>query len=307
MDYFKAGSVFFLILLFTGCGGNKSQPAEESINSGTLFISVDETLKPLMEAEFTVFSYLNPKAKLVVSYIPEMQALEEFRKDSTRAVILSRNLTSDEMDYFRSISFVPRALPFAKDGIAFLVNAENKKDSFTVDELRRIFSGNLEWKDLGGNVKGKVNMVFDNMASSTVRWIRDSITGKTHFSSQCFAVQINPEVIKYVMENENAIGVIGNSWVSDLDDSNVVKALHKVKKARIALNDTSEYLQPFQTEIETDRYPLSRMIYSIQRDGKVGLGTGVQRFLYDERGQLIVLKFGMMPFRQPERSLEFRQ
>jgi phosphate transport system substrate-binding protein len=307
MDYLKAGSVLIIIIFCISCSQNRNPSTEETINSGTLFISVDESLKPLMEAEFTVFSYLNPKARLVISYKPEKEVMAEFKSDSTKAVILARELNSDEMNYFRSISFIPRALPFAKDGITILVNAENKKDSFTMAELKLMLTGNHKWNELGGNINNNVNVVFDNQTSSAVRWIQDSIMKRESFSSQCFAVNSNPEVIRYVMEHENAVGIIGNSWVSDLDDSNVVNALRKVKKAKIALSDTAEYLQPFQSEIETGRYPLSRMIYTIQRDGKVGLGTGVQRFLYDERGQLIVLKFGMMPYRQPERSVEFKQ
>ena len=98
-----------------------------------------------------------------------------------------------------------------------------------------------------------------------------------------------------------------NNGKWNLNDSLVIKRLHTIKRVKIAAINSRDFLEPYQSEIATNSYPLARMVYCIQRDGKVGLGTGLQRFLYDETGQLIALKFGLMPFRQPERSLHFNE
>ena len=102
-------------------------------------------------------------------------------------------------------------------------------------------------------------------------------------------------------------GYLLDKQTGNLNDSLVIKRLHTIKRVKIAAINSRDFLEPYQSEIATNSYPLARMVYCIQRDGKVGLGTGLQRFLYDETGQLIALKFGLMPFRQPERSLHFNE
>ena len=300
MNIIKLSIVFIVLFGLVSCNQNIStvQKNDDTINTGTIRVSVDETLKPLMEAEFHVFEYDNRNAHLIVSYKPEREVLNDLNTDSARAIILTRELNAEEMNYFKSIQYIPRSMPFAKDGISVIVNKKAERDSFTTAEFKEILTG-----------KGDKNtiVVFDNSASSTVRWLKDSLLKGGKPAKNCFALQTNPEVIKYVSDHVNAMGIIGNSWISDLDDSTVRNTLKIIKRARIAAPGSKEYLEPYQSEIETKQYPFARMVYCIQRDGKVGLGTGLQRFLYDEKGQLIVLRYGLMPFKQPERSIRFKE
>jgi phosphate transport system substrate-binding protein len=300
MNFLKLFIVFLCCASLVACSPSKTakKQNDDTIISGTIRVSVDESLKPLMEAEFNVFGFFNPKASLTVTYKPEHDVLNDFTSDSASAIIVTRELTPEEMNYFKSIQYVPRSMPFAKDGISLIVNKKNTLDSFTVNELKLILTGKAE---------KNTNVVFDNSASSTVRWLKDSLLKTESLAKNCFTLQTNPEVIKYISEHENAIGIIGTSWISNLDDSNVVNVMKTVKRARIAAGGSEEYLEPFQSEIATGRYPLARTIYCIQRDEKVGLSSALQRFLYDEKGQIIVLKFGLMPYTLPERSLHFNE
>jgi phosphate transport system substrate-binding protein len=288
--------VFFMIMGLFSCNQTKStkEKTSDTVSSGTIRVSVDETLQPLMEAEFRVFANDNPDAHLEVSYKPENEVLKDFFNDSARAVILTRELTKAEKDYFLSIQYAPRLVPFAKDGISLIVNTEEITDSIKISELQRILTGK-------GNPDMKV--VFDNTSSSTVRWLNDSLVKEASLGKNCFALRTNPEVIRYVAENKNTIGIIGNSWISDRDDSNVTNRFRQIKRLRVAAPGSKDYLEPLQSEIETGRYALARLVYCGQRDGKIGLGTGLQHFLYGEKGQLIVLKFGLMPYNTPERSI----
>lgn len=294
---------FLLVLIILAslatCNEAKTEKKKEddTLSTGTIRVSVDESLKPLMEAEFNVFGYQYPNAHLIISYKPETEVFNDFKNDSARAIIVTRELSSGEMDYFRSIQYIPVSLAFARDGISIIVNHKNTPDSFTVSELKTILSG-----------KSNQNLmvVFDNTASSTLRWLKDSLLKKEPLGKNCFALHTNSDVIDYVSNHENVIGIIGTSWISDLDDTLVRNRLKSVKRASIAAEGSKEYLEPYQSEIKTERYALARTIYSIQRDGKLGLGSGLQHFLYSEKGQFIVLKFGMLPYNQPERSIRLK-
>lgn len=298
MSFLKVVILFLYCATLTACIQDKStkKQNDDTIVSGTIRVSVDESLQPLMKAEFDVFGFLNPGAHLIVSYKPEHEVLSDFRNDSASAIILTRELNEGEMNYFKNIRYVPRSMPFALDGIALIVNKNNSLDSYSVNDLRRI---------LTGKASKNTNVIFDNSGSSTVRWLKDSILKKENLATNCFTLQNSPEVINYISGHENAIGIIGTSWISNLDDTNVVNILKTVKRAKIASTGSDVYLEPYQSEIATGRYPLTRKVYCIQRDEKVGLSSSLQRFLREEKGQIIVLKFGLMPFQLPERSVHF--
>lgn len=298
MNLFKfLVTLFFLFEIFScNQNGNTVKKEEDTMTTGTIRVTVDETLKPLMEAEFNVFAYQYPEAHLIVSYKPEGEVMNDFKNDSARAIVLARELTTNEFDYFKSIQYIPKAVPFALDGISIIVNKNAVLDSFRANDLKLILTGKSATETV---------VVFDNSGSSTVRLLRDSLLKKEPLAKNCFALHNNQEVIDYIGSHENAIGIIGTSWISDRDDSNVTVRLRKIKRARIAAENSNEFLEPFQTEIETGTYAFRRTIYCIQRDGKMGLGTGLQHFLYEEKGQTIVLKFGMMPYTPPVRSVKW--
>ncbi len=298
MNLFKVFCLFIFCIDLAACSQNKNTDKnDDTIVSGTIRLSVDESLKPIMQVELDVFEYLHPQAKLIVSYKSEMEVWRDFNSDSIRAIIVSRELTKEEINYFTGLKVITRSMPFARDGISFIINKNNILDSFTENEIKMLLNGKSE---------RKINLVFDHPGSGILRWLKDSLLKDESLSKTCFTLQNTPEVIEYISSHENAIGIIGNSWISDRDDSNVVNTLKLVKRARISANGSDEFLEPYQSEIATSRYPFSRMLYCIQKDGKLGLGTGLQRFLNDEKGQLIVLKFGLMPFKLPERSVHFQ-
>jgi phosphate transport system substrate-binding protein len=65
-----------------------------------------------------------------------------------------------------------------------------------------------------------------------------------------------------------------------------------------------DFYQPYQATIYSGEYPFSRNVYSINREGRTGLGTGFEAFVAGEKGQLIILKAGMVPATQPVRMVK---
>ena len=55
-------------------------------------------------------------------------------------------------------------------------------------------------------------MVFDNAYSSTLRYFKDLAELK-HCRKGIYTLQTNNDVIKYIAENKDSIGVIGVNWL----------------------------------------------------------------------------------------------
>jgi phosphate transport system substrate-binding protein len=221
---------------------------------------------------------------------------------------MARPLKSEEEKYFEKIKILPRTTKIAIDAIALIVNKENKDTNITYKQLQKIMDGEYQkWKNINpqSNI-GNINIVFDNTNSGGIRYIRENIINNQPLSKNCYALKTNPEVINYVSQNKNALGIIGVSWVSDGDDS---KALSFFKDLNVlgisnpkdSIGEAGEFFQPYQAYIALKQYPLIREIYIISAQGRNGLGTGFAAFVASDKGQRIILKAGIMPATQPIR------
>jgi phosphate transport system substrate-binding protein len=291
---------------FLGCNsGNNGKTYTDTPNSGEINISVDESFKPLVKAELDVFHALYPDAHINVSYKPESEALKDLFNDSARLVFVTRDLTAKERERFEAQKLYPRAILVAHDGIALIINNKNAGTVLTRQQLIDILSGKVRrWDQLPGfTSKDSIRIVFDNEGSGTVRYLKDSLV-RGRLSDNTFALNSNPEVIDYVEDNPEAIGVISNSWVSDLDDTVAHTFLNRVRVLNISDPErSSDAYSPHKGYVAQKVYPLWRNLYIISREARTGLGTGFASFVASDRGQTIVLKAGLVPATMPVRLI----
>ena len=176
------------------------------------------------------------------------------------------------------------------------------------EKLQEVFSGKLsKWNHPGvTGVKDSIRVVFDHPRSSNVHYIMDEF-GLKKFPSFFFACHSNEQVVKYVEENTNAIGIIGSNWISDPEDTVSHKFLDKIRVVGISSkNDPSAalgYVKPYQGYIASGEYPFKREINIISRELGVRVGTGFAAFTAGDIGQRIILKSGLVPARAPIRLI----
>jgi phosphate transport system substrate-binding protein len=299
------------ILTLASCGGNSTQnKGEDTATSGTITVSADESLKPIIEAEEAVFESIYPNAHLNIVYTNEYDAIDMVMKDSARIAIVTREMLPEEKAALDAAKITPRYSPFAYDAIAIILNQENKDTVFTIEQVKQILNGTYTaWNQLNPkSTLGKLQVVFDSPKSGAVRHLTDSVLQGKKLAPHCFAVQSNPEVIAHVEQNKNAIGIIGVNWISDKDDSLMRGFLSKIKVAELVpLNpDKAEArtMKPWQAYISLKQYPLWRKVQILSREARVGLGTGFASFIASDKGQRIVLKSGLVPATAPIRIIE---
>jgi phosphate transport system substrate-binding protein len=304
--------VLVFCLLILGCHNkHASDHYTDTPTTGKVSIAVDETFQPIFEAELPVFHAIYKYASIKPEYLPETDVLNLLIKDSVRLAIVSRPLNRKEMNYFHSKKFFPKEIPVAIDGIAVLVNPANPDTLFTVSQLRKIMLGEItDWKQVNANSKsGKIKVVFDNPNSSTIRFVVDSITKTGKLGKQLSAMMYNLDVVDFVANTPNAIGLIGVSWISDRRDPKSLSFLNKIKVAGISQSEIAteeNSYQPFQAYIATGKYPLTRFVYMILTEPRAGLGTGFTSFVASDKGQRIILKTGILPYTQTVRIVNVK-
>ena len=280
--HIKIGFAFCILwIFFTGCHENKRTDID-TVDSGTIHISVDESFKPVIDSEIMVFEALHPNAKIIAEYKPEAECFKDLMKDSTRLIIVTRGLSPEEEKYYeQKNSFLPSWTKIANDAVAVIVNNEASDSIFLMSEIRGILTGTT-----GDQQKA----VFDGLSGTSIaRYAVDSILqGKPLNTEKVFAEKSSHDVIDYVSKNKNVIGFVGVSWIGNPEDSTQLSFLTKVKIASVECNCPEKtFVKPYQANIMTKRYPLVRGLYYILKENYQGLGSGFTNFLADENGQLI--------------------
>lgn len=292
----RAGLSGFLIVILSclvidGCKSYKAQEDEmtDTRTRGRINVSADESFKPIIDAQVQVFESNFPGTKINVTYKPEAECLKDLLNDSVRMVIATRAYNEDEKKLLTdSFKIGPEKMVVARDAIAVIVNPQSPDSLFTMNEIKAI---------LRGKFSKKLIPVFDGVqATSTVRFIVDSVLRSDSLSPQTMAARTSEGVIDYVANHPEAIGFIGVSWIGNQDDAQQVSFLKKVKIARLQSRGlTDNYILPVQANIYYNQYPMVRDLVYMLREKHKGLGHGFADFMSGEIGQLIFKRAYLMP------------
>ncbi|MBK7230168.1 MAG: substrate-binding domain-containing protein [Ignavibacteriales bacterium] len=288
--------LYFTTILYYGC--NSSDAPADTPTTGKLAICVDETYKPLIDSEIDTFNSIYKYAEVTVKYKAESEVFNDLMNDSVRLIVVPRKLNKDELKQFEKWQIVPRVTKIAYDAVALIGSKDLQDSSYTIAELKTLLVA--EGKNSGSN---KIKVVFDNNNSSTISFLKEK-TGATKFSSNCYALNSSNAVLDYVSKEKNSIGIIGVNWISDKDDTTNFSFLKTAKVLEISQGLNSESLKPYQAYIAQKKYPLYREVYMVSKEAYTGLGAGFTAFVASERGQRIVLKFGLVPATMPVRLVE---
>lgn len=284
---FKLVFALLFIIQLTAC--EEGVPTQkDTLASGSIEISVDENFKPIIEEQRKVFDSSFPDAHIKINYKPEAACIKDFVQDSTRLILVTRDLTSQEKLSLEQRKIVPTSLPIAKDGLAIIVNNSSTDTAFSISQIKGI---------LTGVYTKKYTVVFDNQGSSNLRYILDSLIPGQKLGANVFAAKGNDSLIDYVAKNPNAIGFLGVSYISDYSDPEGLAFIKKVRILQVYNEKLDSYYQPYQAFIAPNKYPLTRNLYYIHRETYPGLGTGFANFLSRERGQLIFKQARLFPLR----------
>ena len=285
--------IYFLFLIFSACGGEKTDPNLDTRDKGTINISADESFKPVIDAQVQVYESDYPDVKLKVQYKPEADCLKDLAVDSVRMIIVTRRIDQNEKGFIQdSLKISIEQMMMAHDAIAVIVNPDAEISRFTMNDITQI---------LQGRFRKNLIPVFDGLkATSTVRFIVDSVLRGDSLTTKAMAARSSEEVIDYVSKNSDAAGFIGVSWIGNKDDAQQQSFLTKVRLAEIECKGLpGQYVQPIQVNIYNGLYPMTRELVFILKENHKGLGHGFSTFMTSERGQLIFRRAYLAPGHMP--------
>jgi phosphate transport system substrate-binding protein len=308
---FLSSCGFFFLLLMVSCGGGGDGKNTDTPTAGRIRVGIDESYKLLVEAEKYTFETVYKYAHIDTIFKPEAEVFNDFMNDSVPMIIVNRKLSDDQIAWLKERQFIPKTTKIAIDAIALIVNNENPDTSLFYSTVKDIFLGKVTaWNQVNRQSKLKdLVVVFDNFKSGNPRYFKEKFAIDS-FPATCVAAKSNAEVIRYVEQNRNAIGVVSVNWISDPADTVSHNFLKRFKVVGIALegdNDPgTKFYRPFPGYIAEGSYPFTRDVYCINRQTYTGLAHGFSSFLAGEKGQFIVLHAGLVPAAMPVRLIEIK-
>ena len=190
--------------MLTACGGNTTgtdtAADTSSASSQSATVSTDGSTSMEKVIGYLSESYMEDNKNVKVTYNPTgsgagIQAVSEGRCDIG---LSSRDLKDDEKQTLEQTVV-------AIDGIAMVVNPANTVENLTVDQIAKIYTGEItNWKDVGGS-DSTIVIIGREAASGT----RDGFESITKTKDKCTYNQeltSTGDVIQTVSSNPNAIG-----------------------------------------------------------------------------------------------------
>ncbi|MBN8701745.1 MAG: substrate-binding domain-containing protein [Bacteroidetes bacterium] len=302
-------SCLFTLSLILSAACNRGVTGNEPTDtptSGSVTVCVDESYKLLFDTQEYTFESFYENANVKIIYTDEKTSMQNMINDSCKVVVINRALTAEEKKYFEQHNLFPTQTKIAEDAVALVVNKENYDSTLTVEQFKNILLGvDSTWKQINAaSTNDKINVVFDNPNSANYRYMKDSLLQGKEFSKNVFAVKSNPEVIDYVAQHKNSIGVLSVNWISDKDDSISRSFLKTIRVMGVRKFEDTKAYKPYQAYIATKDYPFCRSVYMINRQTRAGLGTGFVSFVAGNKGQMMILKMGLIPAVAPVRMVE---
>lgn len=282
--------VLYLSILLVACGSQQQvEDTRDTPNKGTIYISVEESFRPVIEEQIKVYEASFPGTHIVAAYKPEVDCMRDLQKDSTRMVIVARGLNQQEADYYQQqLSFKPLYGILAYDAVAVIVNKAAKDSVFTMQAIKDILSGKQD----------KTAVMDGKNATGTVRFLKDSVLRGANFGKNVVAAANSQEVVDIVSKRADVIGFVGLGWIGDKYDSKqeAYRKLIRLALVECVLCPEKEvFAKPSQSTITYGQYPLARPLCYILKENATGLGTGFMNFMGLERGQLIFRRAFLAP------------
>ena len=289
--------------LFPSCG---NKPSDDTYKQQSKYFAADESLSPIINEELDIFNMKNKRDSIYPLYISEQEAVEKLMNQEVLLVFTTRRLTPNEEETLKQMKYRPTCTELAYDALALIVNKANPDTLITVDTFRKIMAGEVtQWSELNPESKmGKIKVAFDNPKSGTLRYVVDSIMqGKqVKTDGNVKAAMTSAEVVEYVENNKNAIGVVGSIWLNDQRDTTNLTynrniTVMKVGRTKEALRENT--YKPSQWNIAYNYYPFIRTIYAICIDPRsTGVARAFKNFCWlPNPGQLIFFNAGLFPAR----------
>ncbi|MGB4587729.1 MAG: phosphate ABC transporter substrate-binding protein [Clostridiaceae bacterium] len=242
-----------------------SRPSESGF-----IVAGSTSVQPYAEVLAEEYMILHPGAEIDIQGGGSSAGITAAKSGIASIGMSSRHLNDEEKSLW--------SIEIAKDGLGVIVHPSNQIDNLTLDQIRKIYSGEIKnWSEIGGK-DAKIHIITREEGSGTRSAFAELVMEKTEITAKAIVQDSNGAVKQLIKDDENAIGYISLGLV-DKD----VKALH--------LNDVAAN----QENILNGSYTLSRPFLFVSLSEPTGETKQFVDFILSTEGQKMLSDEGLIP------------
>lgn len=203
-------------------------------------------------------------------------------------IIFAALPSAEQEQYAREMGVELEYTPIGKEAFVFFVNAENPIDNITVDEIKKIYSGQItDWKDLGIDGLGNIKAFQRDEGSGSQSTLEKLMAGETLMTPpKEDVVSGMGGIIEKAADYKNYKNAIGYSfrfYSTEMVKNNQIKLL--------SINGVSPTLE----NIENDTYPVASYFYAVTRKDADENTQKLLEWIQGDQGQKIIEMTGYTP------------
>ena len=171
------------------------------------------------------------------------------------AAMASCSLTEEEdkLASAKGVKLVERVIGYG--GIIIVANASAGVEKLTLDEVKKIFSGELNnWKQVGGTDTPIKVVRTDETHPGTLVFLQNEIM-RAPFTTKATVVSSFPGVIATVADSP---GSVGYARIRELTESPIVRSNPKIKVISLGRSKSAVPVMPSRETVADHSYPLLR-------------------------------------------------
>lgn len=241
---------------------------------------------PLAEAFEANFKGKNI-AEIEVNHSKTHQAYERLINKEVDLILVT-SPSEDELELAQEKGIELEVTKVVNEGFVFFLNKDNPVDSLTLEQIQKIYSGEItNWKEVGGN--DEVIFAYQRPENS------GSQTGMINLVMKDKKLAEPPkeniamsmaDIIDAVSNYENKTSSIGYSYYYY---ANTMYLSDEIKLLKV------NGVEPTNETIKNGEYPILTAYYIVNRKGDLGEAESLKENMLSNRGQKVAEQAGYVP------------
>lgn len=264
-------------LLVAACAASPPTPTPDGVPTlapARLRLAGATSMYPVAQALISAYAERIAQAQITLETGVTGDGLEAVRRGLAEIGLVARDLPPEadraQMPEYATLLCAPIAL----DGVVIIVHADNPLRGVSVEQLRRIYIGEIhDWGDLGGR-PGDITVVSREAASDTRQVMDAKVMQGEPVTLRAVVAPTSEAVVAYVQEHPDAIGYVAAPYLRA-----GVKGLFV------------EGVSPDKAAVRAGEYPLIRPLYLVTAQEPTPAARAFLAFVLSPTGQAIVGRF----------------
>ncbi|MBU0509708.1 phosphate ABC transporter substrate-binding protein [bacterium] len=255
-----------------------------SAQTTSLQIKGSDTMVHLMSSLGEAYMESHPNVSIAVTGGGSGTGIAALLNGTTDLCASSRMMKDKEIKLAEQKSIHPVSTVVGLDGLAVMVNKNNPVGELSLEQLRKIYTGEYtRWTEVGGPDQ-PIIVLSRESNSGTYVYFQEHVLEKADFTPKARLMPSTAAIVQSVLEDQWVIGYGGVAYAEQSD----------VKTVKVKATPESTAIAPTERAVHDGTYPIARPLLLYTNGEPKDEVKKFVDYCLSEAGQAIVVETGYM-------------